>query len=97
MNVSIAQYRQTIPALQNKIYFNYGGQGPMGIDALQAIQAAHQTIQTRGPFGSAVNQWMQAEGEKTRRVLAEELEVIPETIALTEEVTVGLYNLSGVL
>ena len=89
MNVSIAQYRQTIPALQNKIYFNYGGQGPMGIDALQAIQAAHQTIQTRGPFGSAVNQWMQAEGEKTRRVLAEELEVIPETIALTEDVTVG--------
>ena len=35
----------------------------MGINALGSIQAAHQTIQSLGPFGSAVNQWMQAEGE----------------------------------
>ncbi|MEO1181383.1 MAG: aminotransferase class V-fold PLP-dependent enzyme [Cyanobacteria bacterium J06636_28] len=89
MSVSIAQYRQTVPALQNKTYFNYGGQGPMGINALGAIQTAHQTIQSLGPFGSAVNQWMQAEGEKTRRVLANDLGVAPQTIVLTEDVTVG--------
>ncbi|MEO0395972.1 MAG: aminotransferase class V-fold PLP-dependent enzyme [Cyanobacteria bacterium P01_A01_bin.137] len=89
MSVSIAQYRQTIPALQNKTYFNYGGQGPMGINALGSIQAAHQTIQSLGPFGSAINQWMQAEGEKTRRVLADDLGVTPQTIVLTEDVTVG--------
>ena len=68
MSVSIAQYRQTILALQDKAYFNYGGQGPMGRDALDAIHKAHRTIQTQGPFGSAVNRWMQTEGEKTRRV-----------------------------
>ena len=89
MSVSIAQYRQTIPALQNKAYFNYGGQGPMGMSTLDAIQAAHQTIQTRGPFSNAVKHWMQAEGEKTRRVLAADLGVDPKTIALTENVTVG--------
>ncbi|MDV3351679.1 aminotransferase class V-fold PLP-dependent enzyme [Leptothoe sp. LEGE 181152] len=89
MSVSIAQYRQTIPALQNKSYFNYGGQGPMVLNALKAIQFAHQTMQTRGPFGSAVNTWMQVEGEKTRRVLADELGVSPQTMVLTEDVTVG--------
>ncbi len=89
MSVRIAQYRQTIPALKNKTYFNYGGQGPMGINTLGAIQASHQTIQTRGPFGSAVNQWMQAEGVKTRQVLAADLGVSPQTISITENVTVG--------
>lgn len=89
MSIRIAQYRQTIPALQNKNYFNYGGQGPMVVDALEAIQSAHQTIQTQGPFGSAVNQWMQAEGVKTRQVLAADLGVSPQTISLTEDVTVG--------
>ena len=89
MSVNIAQYRQTIPALHNKKYFNYGGQGPMDINALSAIQAAHQTIQAQGPFGSAVNRWMKAEGEKTRQVLADDLGVSPQTIALTEDVTVG--------
>ncbi|MEO0348895.1 MAG: aminotransferase class V-fold PLP-dependent enzyme [Cyanobacteria bacterium P01_A01_bin.15] len=89
MSVSIAQYRQTILALQDKAYFNYGGQGPMGRDALDAIHKAHRTIQTQGPFGSAVNRWMQTEGEKTRRVLAEDLGVAPQAIVLTEDVTVG--------
>ncbi|MGD1952390.1 MAG: aminotransferase class V-fold PLP-dependent enzyme [Leptolyngbyaceae cyanobacterium] len=89
MSVSIAQYRQTVPALQSKAYFNYGGQGPMGTGALDAIQTAHQTIQTLGPFGSAVNQWMQSEGEKTRQAIADDLQVSPQTIALTEDVTVG--------
>ena len=89
MSVSIAQYRQTIPALQNKAYFNYGGQGPMGMSTLDAIQAAHQTLQTLGPFSNAVKHWMQAEGEKTRQVLAADLGVASKTIALTENVTVG--------
>ncbi|MEM8611690.1 MAG: aminotransferase class V-fold PLP-dependent enzyme [Cyanobacteria bacterium P01_H01_bin.105] len=89
MSVSLAQYRQTIPALQNKAYFNYGGQGPMGLDALEAIQDAHQTVQTLGPFSNAVKRWMQAEGEKTRQMLADALDVSAKTVALTENVTVG--------
>ena len=89
MGVSISQYRQTIPALHNKTYFNYGGQGPMASSTLDSIQAAHQTIQSLGPFGSAVNQWMQTEGEQTRQVLAKDLGVSPQTVVLTEDVTVG--------
>lgn len=89
MSVSIAQYRQTIPALQNKTYFNYGGQGPMSMKALTAIQSAHQKVQSLGPFSSTVNRWMQAEGEQTRQLLADELGVSPQSIALTENVSVG--------
>lgn len=98
MSVSIAQYRQTIPALQNKTYFNYGGQGPMNMHALAAIQAAHQKVQSLGPFSSAVNRWMQAEGVQTRQLLANELAVSPQSIALTENVTVGCnISLWGIL
>ncbi|NEP62214.1 MAG: aminotransferase class V-fold PLP-dependent enzyme [Symploca sp. SIO2G7] len=89
MGVNIAQYRQAIPALHNKAYFNYGGQGPMGMDSLKAIQAAHQTAQIYGPFGHKVSQWMQAEGDETRQVLANDLGVSRHTIALTENVTFG--------
>lgn len=89
MTVSTEQYRQTFPALHNKTYFNYGGQGPMDLNSIGAIGAAQHTIQTKGPFGSSVNQWLQSEGQKTRQVLAEELGVGIETIALTENVTAG--------
>ncbi|NEQ50425.1 MAG: aminotransferase class V-fold PLP-dependent enzyme [Leptolyngbya sp. SIO3F4] len=89
MSVSIAQYRQTIPALRNKTYFNYGGQGPMGLNTLSSIQAAHQTIQSLGPFSNAVNQWMKAEGEKIRQALADDLGGSSQAVVLTENVTVG--------
>ncbi|MEM6254945.1 MAG: aminotransferase class V-fold PLP-dependent enzyme [Cyanobacteria bacterium P01_D01_bin.156] len=89
MTASLEQYRQTFPALHNKTYFNYGGQGPMDFNALGAVRAAHHTIQTKGPFGSDVNHWLQAEGQKTRQVLAQELGVVAETLTLTENVTVG--------
>lgn len=89
MVLSIDQHRQTFPSLQNKVYFNYGGQGPMDMSALGAIQEAHQVIQTKGPFGSEVNQWLQTEGQEIRQVLAQEVGVGPETVALTENVTAG--------
>ncbi|MDE5068645.1 MAG: cysteine lyase, partial [Trichodesmium sp. St4_bin8_1] len=40
MDQKIAQlssYRQNFPALANKNYFNYGGQGPMPKISLEAI------------------------------------------------------------
>ncbi|MEO0868374.1 MAG: aminotransferase class V-fold PLP-dependent enzyme [Cyanobacteria bacterium J06642_11] len=89
MTVSIAEYRQTFPALHNKTYFNYGGQGPMDLDSMTAISTSQHTLQTKGPFSNGVKQWMQAEGQQTRQVLAKGLGVSPRTIALTENVTAG--------
>jgi len=39
----------------NKIYFNYGGQGPMPQTAMDAITTAQEYIQRSGPFSTEVN------------------------------------------
>lgn len=87
--IELDQYRQQFPALSNKSYFNYGGQGPMSQAAIEAIYRAHQQIQTMGPFSREANQWIMQEEQKTRATIASELGVEPATISLTEDVTVG--------
>jgi L-cysteine/cystine lyase len=82
-------YRQQFPALTNKAYFNYGGQGPMPQSALDAIFAAYQAIQSQGPFGLKTSELVQHESNLTRQAIAAELGVEPESIALTENVTMG--------
>lgn len=86
---SLDAYRQQFPALANKAYFNYGGQGPMLSSSLAAIQQAHAYVQQAGPFSGEVNQWVVRVGQKLRRALAFELGVSPNTITLTENVSVG--------
>ena len=84
-----AQYRQKFPALANKTYFNYGGQGPMPQAAIDAINNSQEYIQRRGPFSSEVNAWITQEIEQTRIAIASELNAPPATITITEDVTVG--------
>lgn len=82
-------HRQQFPALANKAYFNYGGQGPLPEPALDAIYQGFKGVQLGGPFSGQVLAWMVQEAMLTRRAIASELTVPPETIALTENVTVG--------
>ena len=84
-----AQHRQQFPALANKTYFNYGGQGPMPQAAIDAINNSQEYIQRRGPFSSEVNAWITQEIEQTRIAIASELNAPPATITITEDVTVG--------
>jgi L-cysteine/cystine lyase len=81
--------RQQFPALANKAYFNYGGQGPMPQAALDAILASYQQIQSDGPFGLKTSDLVVRESNLTRQAIASELGVTPQSIALTENVTVG--------
>jgi L-cysteine/cystine lyase len=83
------RYRSQFPALQNKAYFNYGGQGPMPQAAMDAIIATYQSIQTQGPFGLKTNELVVKEASLTRQAIATELGVLPASIALTENVTAG--------
>ncbi len=83
------QHRALFPALANKAYFNYGGQGPLPGLALEAICQAYQFIQQAGPFSSAVNDWIDIEANRTREAIASQLGVSFNSIALTEDVTVG--------
>ncbi|MEG3986060.1 aminotransferase class V-fold PLP-dependent enzyme [Microcoleus sp. S28C3] len=82
-------HRQQFPALANKAYFNYGGQGPLPEPALDAIYQGFKGVQLGGPFSAQVLTWVVQEAMLTRRAIASELTVPPETIALTEDVTVG--------
>lgn len=82
-------HRQQFPALANKAYFNYGGQGPLPESALEAIYEAYKRVQLGGPFSGEVGAWVIQEAMLTRQAMASELAVPPETIALTEDVTVG--------
>ena len=85
----LSSYRQNFPALANKSYFNYGGQGPMPEISLQAIYKSYQKVQNLGPFCGKVAEWLINEVALIRGAIAAELGVSPDTITLTEDVTVG--------
>ena len=61
----------------------------MADSAIAALTAAQQTIQTKGPFSAEVYAWLLEEGRQIREAIAQALGTTPETITLTENVTVG--------
>ncbi|MGL5082830.1 MAG: aminotransferase class V-fold PLP-dependent enzyme [Microcoleaceae cyanobacterium] len=82
-------HRTLFPALTNKAYFNYGGQGPLPQISLDSIYQFYTAVQQKGPFSLAVGNWLKLESNSTRQAIAAELGVSSETITFTEDVTVG--------
>ena len=78
-----------MPALQNKAYFNYGGQGPLPTQSLNAITSSWQTIQKLGPFTNNVWPYITKEVITTKNLIAEICSIHPKRIAFTENVTSG--------
>jgi L-cysteine/cystine lyase len=87
--LDINQHRQEFTGLNNKYYFNFGGQGTLPKSALQKIIDIYQYIEEIGPFGLKVNSWLQSETLNIKKVIANEVGATPETITLTENVTTG--------
>jgi L-cysteine/cystine lyase len=81
--------RAQMPALANKTYFNYGGQGPLPEASLEAITASWRTIQQLGPFTGAVWPYIERETSRVRNALAALCGVGPQRLALTENVSSG--------
>ena len=81
--------RELCPALANKAYFNYGGQGPLPTPALEAILASWRTIQELGPFSTAVWPFVERETTRVRAALAGLCGVPSHRLALTENVSTG--------
>ena len=81
--------RDLCPALANKTYFNYGGQGPLPTPSLEAISASWQRIQQLGPFTTDVWPYLSHEVQATRKALAQCCGIPPHRLALTENVTSG--------
>ena len=81
--------RDLCPALANKTYFNYGGQGPLPTPSLDAITASWKRIQELGPFTADIWPYISAEVNHTRGRLARLCNVPPHRLALSENVTTG--------
>jgi len=88
-NLPLETHRRKFPALENKVYFNYGGQGPLPRPAMDAIARSYEFVQVGGPFSQKINGWVQGEVALTREAIAAELGVESGTVTLTEDVTVG--------
>ena len=80
--------RAFMPALANKTYFNYGGQGPLPIPALEAIQPVGKDSGTRPLYQHhlAVHH---AQTDRLRTLLADRCGVGTHRLAFTENVTSG--------
>ena len=81
--------KDLFPALQNKTYFNYGGQGPLPTPSLDAITTSWKRIQELGPFTTDIWPYISAEVNSTRGRLARLCNVPAHRIALSENVTTG--------
>ncbi len=77
------------PALQNRTYFNYGGQGVLSHQVLAKISENYNHIEALGSFSIAANKWIIEEINELKELIAQELNVAPTTIALTENTTHG--------
>jgi len=75
--------------LNDKVYLNFGGQGPLPIPALTAIHQAYTTIHQAGPFCNQNFAWMAAQIKTLRHTLSHHLGITPNTLALTDSVTTG--------
>lgn len=78
-----------MPALANKTYFNYGGQGPLPDPSLAAITECWRTIQELGPFTGEVWPFIEHTTATLRQRLARWFGVGPNRVAFTENVTSG--------
>ncbi|MEH1860472.1 MAG: aminotransferase class V-fold PLP-dependent enzyme [Nostoc sp.] len=87
--IKLHHHREQFPALANKAYFNYGGQGPMPQRAMDAIAQTQAYVQQIGPFGNEAYGWIAPQTQAAREAIALELNAPSETITLTQNVTVG--------
>lgn len=88
-HANASSLRDLSPALQNKTYFNYGGQGPLPTPSLEAITTSWKRIQELGPFTTDIWPYISAEVSKTRGRLARLCNVPAHRLALSENVTTG--------
>ena len=89
MQPLLDDHRRLFPALDGKSYFNYGAHGTLPRPAMNAVLESWEYMQKWGPFSTEVNDWIQQEVSKTIACFGTLLGVTSETIALTENVTVG--------
>ena len=87
---SLAVHRKQFPALVEKVYLNFGGQGPLARPAREAIALAYDRFEQLGPFSKAAWSWLMPEEDSLRQAIARLLNTTPDRIALTESTIAGM-------
>ena len=82
--------RSLIPSLKDKIYFNYGGQGPLPTPSLKKIINSWEKLQELGPFTNNVWPYINNEVILTKRLIAKSMGVKIKNIALSENISTGM-------
>ncbi len=82
--------RSLIPSLKDKIYFNYGGQGPLPTPSLKKIINSWERLQEIGPFTNNVWPYINNEVILTKRLIAKLMGVKIKNIALSENISTGM-------
>jgi L-cysteine/cystine lyase len=70
--------------LENRLYFNHGGQGLLPESTIESIGTAYREIQQRGPFSMEAEQWITGQITETRSLLADSLGCSPDALSFTE-------------
>ncbi len=70
--------------LDNRLYFNHGGQGLLPESTIEAIAAAYREVQRRGPFSIEAEQWLAGQITQTRILLAHALGCGPDALTFTD-------------
>ena len=81
--------RNLFPALKNKTYLNFGGQGVMAAETLDTIADTYRFIQENGPFSTAMFKWLGEEVAATRQALSDNFGGQPDNYVLTASATEG--------
>ena len=82
--------RFLIPSIKDKIYFNYGGQGPLPSPSLKKIIESWEKLQEIGPFTNNVWPYINNEIILTKKFLAKSMGVNIRNIALSENISTGM-------
>ena len=85
----LADHRAQFPALQGKLYANFGVVGPMARSTLDALAAHYESRQREGPASPPLFARQAEEDESARRDLAALLEVAPAELALLDSTCTG--------
>ncbi len=86
---TIEEFRAAIPALRNKAYMNFGAQGVLAQETMDAIGLSYSYVQEHGPLCGKVFGWLTEELRSTRKEFGDEFHCAPENIALTQSTTDG--------
>jgi L-cysteine/cystine lyase len=70
--------------LENRLYFNHGGQGLLPESTIEAIAAAYREVQHRGPFSVGAERWIAEHITQTRTLLSHSLGCHPDALTFTD-------------